>query len=336
VRDEPRSDLFSVGVMLFELATGKLPYPDGSSVLDVINRIKRKPVSPRLYNPELSRQLERIIGKCLHADPDDRFADMDALYNALESWQAEPDVAGNAETISAAATGLAERIATLSRSIANYCSGLFDRADHFGQITRWAERRSLSRIASPHRILAAIDLTAGDALNLEILRQTRQLTRLQPSLITVMSVLAVEVGMASGDKEAEIINEQMVKTRKKIASLLQQVGQQAAPVGVNVVIGNDPVGAITQCAEDYGIDLVVIGCLPKNPIANFIHGKTGYKILTSIKRSVFVVHAPEKISKEARVPAAIKARDQSQRPISNRSAKNGCSPAARILRPATE
>ncbi|MEK7758735.1 MAG: bifunctional serine/threonine-protein kinase/universal stress protein [Pseudomonadota bacterium] len=336
VRDEPRSDLFSVGVMLFELATGKLPYPDGSSVLDVINRIKRKPVSPRLYNPELSRQLERIIGKCLHADPDDRFADMDALYDALESWQTEPDVAGNAETISAAATGLAERIATLSRSVTNYCSGLFDRADHFGQITRWAERRSLSRGASPHRILAAIDLNAGDALNLEILRQTRQLTRLQPSLITVMSVLAVEVGMASGDKEAEIINEQMVKTRKKIASLLQQAGRQAAPVGVNVVIGNDPVGAITQCAEDYGIDLVVIGCLPKNPFANFIHGKTGYKILTSIKRSVFVVHAPEKISTEARAPAAIKTRDQSQRPVSSRSAKNGCSPAARILRPATE
>jgi len=120
-------------------------------------------------------------------------------------------------------------------------------------------------------------------------------------------VLAVEVGMASGDKEAEIINEQMVKTRKKIASLLQQAGRQAAPVGVNVVIGNDPVGAITQCVEDYGIDLVVIGCLPKNPFANFIHGKTGYKILTSVKRSVFVVHAPETARAQQPVLAAVDA-----------------------------
>lgn len=293
VRDEPRSDLFSVGVMLFELATGKLPYPDASSVLDVINRIKRKPVSPRLYKPELSRQLEGIIEQCLHADPDDRFADMDALYDALEAWQPELRVAGNAETDSAPATGLAERISSLPRSFAAYFSGLFNRADHFGQINRWAEKRRLGRAAAPHRILAAIDLTAGDSLNIEILRQTQQLASLQPSLITVMSVLAVEIGMASGDKEAEIVNEQTVKTRKHIAALLQQAGHATAPVGVNVITGNDPVGAITQCVEDYGIDLVVIGCLPKNPFANFIHGKTGYKILTSVKRSVFVVHAPE-------------------------------------------
>ena len=293
VRDEPRSDLFSVGVMLFELATGKLPHPDASSVLDVINRIKRKPVSPRHYHPELSRRFERIVEKCLHADPDKRFVDMDALYDALESWQPEPVVAGNAEMASAAATGLSERISALPRFVADYISGLFNHTDHFGQITRWAEQRRLGRVASPHRILAAIDLTAGEALNIEILRQTQQLASLQPSLITVMSVLPVDVGMASGEKEAEIVNEQTVKTRKQIATLLQQAGRQTAPVGVNVVTGYDPVAAITQCVADYGIDLVVIGCLPKNPFANFIHGKTGYKILTSVKRSVFVVHAPE-------------------------------------------
>ena len=241
----------------------------------------------------MSRRFERIVETCLHADPDNRFADMDALFDALEAWQPEPAVAGNAEMTSASATGLAERILALPRFVADYINGLFNDTDHFGQITRWAEKHRIGRVASPHRILAAIDLTAGEALNIEILRQTQQLASLQPSLITVMSVLPVDVGMASGEKEAEIVNEQTVKTRKKIASLLQQAGRQTAPVGVNVVTGNDPVGAITQCVEDYGIDLVVIGCLPKNPFANFIHGKTGYKILTSVKRSVFVVHAPE-------------------------------------------
>jgi len=336
VRDEPRSDLFSVGVMLFELATGKLPYPDASSVLDVINRIKRKPVSLRHFNPELSRQLERIIEKCLHADPDGRFADMDSLHDALGTWRPEQSDAGMAVAASAAVTGMENYIASLQRSVAAYFSGFFDRNDHFGQITRWAEKRRLGRAESPHRILAAIDLSAGEELNLEILRQTRQLARLQPSLITVMSVLAVEVGMAAGDKESEIINEQIIKTRKHIASLLRQAGRQPAPVGVNVVIGNDPVGAITQCVEDYGIDLVVIGCLPKNPIANFIHGKTGYKILTSVKRSVFVVHAPEIVPMKSRALAINKTRKLFQRPLASRSAKNGCSPADRILRPATE
>jgi nucleotide-binding universal stress UspA family protein len=118
------------------------------------------------------------------------------------------------------------------------------------------------------------------------------LASLQSSLITVISVLTVEIGMASGEKEAALVNEQTLKTRRQIGALLQKAGRRSAPVGVNVVIGTDPVGAIAQCVEYYGIDLVVIGCLPKNALANFVQGKTGYKILTSVKRSVFVVHAP--------------------------------------------
>ena len=290
VRDEPRSDLFSVGVMLFELATGKLPYPDGAGVFDVINRIKRKPISPRHYKPELSREFERIIEKCLHADPDNRFTGMQALSDALESWRPEP--AGAAD--SAAGPGVpAEKSAELPRGISAYFRGWFQRTDHLDQITRWTEKRRLDRANRPHRILAAIDLAAGEALNIEILRQVQQLASLQSSLITVISVLTVEIGMASGEKETALVNEQTLKARSQIAALLKKAGRQAAPVGVNVVIGTDPVGAIAQCVDDYGIDLVVIGCLPKNALASFIQGKTGYKILTSVKRSVFVVHAPQ-------------------------------------------
>jgi len=290
VRDEPRSDLFSVGIILFELATGKLPYPNGSSVLSVINRIKRKPVSPRLYCPALSLRFERVIEMCLHVDPDARFSDMDALHAELDSWQPAPVVFSPDEP--AAPTSLVQWLSSLPCSISTYFRELFNGADHFGQITRWAEQRRLGRETRLHRILAAIDPIAGEALNLEILRHTRQLATLQPSLITVMSVLSVEVGTASGDKEAEILNEQMVKTRRQITALLEQFGHPEMPIGVNVVISTDPVGAISQCVEDYGVDLVVIGCRPKHLFANFIHGKIGYKILTLVKRSVFVVHAP--------------------------------------------
>jgi serine/threonine protein kinase len=289
VRDEPRSDLFSVGVMLFELATGKLPYSDAAGVFGVINRIRRKPISPRHYRPELSREFERIIEKCLHADPDNRFTDMEALHAALESWC--PETASAVDSVNTPGAS-AEQGAELTHAISAYFREWFQRADHLEQITRWTEKRRLDRANRPHRILAAIDLTAGEALNVEILRQAQQLASLQSSLITVISVLAVEIGMASGEKEEALVNEQTLKTRRQIAALLKKAGQQTELVGVNVVIGTDPVAAIAQCVEDYGIDLVLIGCLPKNALANLVQGKTGYKILTSVKRSVFVVHAP--------------------------------------------
>jgi len=290
VRDEPRSDLFSVGIMLFELATGKLPYSDGTGMLDVINRIKRKPASPRRYKPELSSEFERIIEKCLHADPDNRFADMEALTAALESWRPETAGSGNSGNESGIP---AKQGVRLPRSVSTYIREWFQRTDHLDQITRWTEKRRVDRANRPHRILAAIDLAAGESLNIEILRQVQQLASAQSSLVTVMSVLAVEIGMASGEKEAAIVNEQTMKTRRQITALLKKAGQQTAPTGVNVVIGTDPVAAIAQCVDDYGIDLVVIGCRPKNALASFIQGKTGYKILASVRRSVFVVHTPE-------------------------------------------
>jgi nucleotide-binding universal stress UspA family protein len=302
VRDEPRSDLFSLGVMLFELATGVLPHPEATSVLDVINRIKRRPASPRLHNPALSQRFEQIVEQCLRADPDDRFADMDALAAALESWQPEP-VAG----IAAPAPGLVARISSLPRSITSYLRDLFQRTDHFGQITRWAEKHHLTRATRPYRILAAVDLAASEAMNLEILRQAQQLARLQPSLITVMSVLSVDVGMASGDKETELVNEQMVKARKAIAALLRKAGRHETPVGVNVVIGHHPVDGINQCVEEYGIDLVVIGCRRKNRFAHFMQDKTGYSILTSVRRNVFVVHAPPAARPEVQPLTAVNA-----------------------------
>jgi len=153
---------------------------------------------------------------------------------------------------------------------------MFNRADHFGQINRWAEKRRLGRAAAPHRILAAIDLTAGDSLNIEILRQARQLASLQPALITVMSVLAVENrhGLGrQGSRDRERADSE--KRASRSPPCCSQAGPPTAPVGVNVVTGNDPVGAITQCVEDYGIDLVRDRLLPKNPFANFIHARPG-------------------------------------------------------------
>ena len=58
VRDEPRSDIFSFGTMLFELTTGKLPYPETTSVLGVSRRIGKDALSPRYYQPELSEAFE--------------------------------------------------------------------------------------------------------------------------------------------------------------------------------------------------------------------------------------------------------------------------------------
>ncbi|HEY7096077.1 MAG TPA: protein kinase [Terriglobales bacterium] len=71
---DPRSDLFSFGVVLYEMATGKKPF-HGANVVTTLNAVlNEKPVSPLSLNPTLPRELEGIIGKCIEKDRNKRYS----------------------------------------------------------------------------------------------------------------------------------------------------------------------------------------------------------------------------------------------------------------------
>ena len=299
VRDEPRSDIFSIGTLLFEMTTSRLPFLEAHSELDVINRIKREPVSPRVYRPELSSGFESIIMTCLETVPDRRYASMRELHAALEKLEQTLDQ--RAAALAPEALGrpaVPGRVVALASRLMRRSTDL--RVDRLEGLKRWVAAHRGRRPAAPYRIVVALDSASGariEAINRALLDATLRLARMQPSMITVLTVLAPQdTGMADGAREAQIINASYHSARNRINRLLPPSGSMSAPIGINVRTGND-VEAISTCVADYGADLLVIGARERNALSRFLLGSTTYKVLTTLSCPVFVVRERRKPAK---------------------------------------
>ncbi len=88
---DPRSDLFSLGVVLYEMATGKKPFATGNVITTLDAVLNRKPVAPRSLNPALPPDLEGIIGRAMEKDRGHRYPNALAMKADLQSLRRETE-----------------------------------------------------------------------------------------------------------------------------------------------------------------------------------------------------------------------------------------------------
>src|SRR5271167_2219199 len=88
---DPRSDLFSLGAVLYQMATGKKPF-SGTNVVTTMDAVlNQKPVSPLKLNPALPADLEGILGRAMEKNPGNRYQDALAMKGDLESLKRETE-----------------------------------------------------------------------------------------------------------------------------------------------------------------------------------------------------------------------------------------------------
>ena len=91
-RIDARSDIYSAGVVLYEMLTGRLPFEGDSAVSVAIQHLSSVPLAPRDIDPSIPEPLELICMQAMNSDPNKRYASADAMIEDLEKFRRDPSV----------------------------------------------------------------------------------------------------------------------------------------------------------------------------------------------------------------------------------------------------
>jgi eukaryotic-like serine/threonine-protein kinase len=96
------SDLYSIGVMLYETLTGRVPFEGESAVAVAMKQVSQMPQRPSSIQPRVSPALDAVVMRALEKDPGQRFQSADAFIAALDQAMRDPGGAGRGTTSFAA------------------------------------------------------------------------------------------------------------------------------------------------------------------------------------------------------------------------------------------
>jgi serine/threonine protein kinase/TolB-like protein/Tfp pilus assembly protein PilF len=157
---DPRTDIFSLGSVLYEMATGRPPFAGRTSALLFDSLLHHTPASPSRINPETAPDLEKIINKCLQKNRDLRYQHAPDVRADLRAVQA-----GTISSVSGRDTDVSHKPLVYRRAVA-VSAGIFlllalAAALNFGKVRDWMRSTNGPRIQSL-AVLPLINLT-GDA-----------------------------------------------------------------------------------------------------------------------------------------------------------------------------
>jgi serine/threonine protein kinase/Flp pilus assembly protein TadD len=193
---DARTDIFSLGIMIYEMTAGRLPF-DGSTSSAILAAIlsEKSPQPLARYSREVPAELERIVSKALRKNRDERYQTVKDMLLDLKALKQELEFTAKLEQSGSPASG-AERASDLERAAVATSS--------LGPKHTTSERETIGGIKGHKRTLAvALGILLLAMLGITYWRYTRGVSNAAP----IASLAVIPFQNASGDQETEYISD---------------------------------------------------------------------------------------------------------------------------------
>ena len=274
VRDDPRSDLFSLGVLLYFFSTGVRPFGESETIAGMRRRLWRDPYPPRQLKKDYPPWLQEIVLRCLEIDPVWRYPTASQLAFEL----AHP--------------GQIKLTARSERIKRDPLSTVWRRRFNGNLIEPRGKSAVAAQLASSPIVAVAIDVTEGsselnDALRVTVGRILKTLPSARLACLNVLKLGRVTIDRTL-DEEGNNKHVGRLVTLKHWASPLKL---EESRLTAHVLEAVDPAGAILEFAEANHVDHIVIGA-GQNSFPRSLLGRTSAKVATEASCTVTVVRPP--------------------------------------------
>lgn len=273
-RRDPRSDLFALGVIAYQLATGKLPFGAPTTRGGMRRRLYIDPPPPRALKPGLPPWLQEVILRCLEVRPQARYATAAQLAHDL----AHP-----------------EQIPLSLRA------GRLHRAGPLAVARRWlralrappraAPTPALHLSRAPHVLVAVDPGDRREALDEAMRTALRRALAAEPDLrLTLVAVLPPQ---PFGEESApDIAHGQQTAARIGLRHWAHPLGLSAEQLRIHVEENADAAGALLAYAAAHHVDRIVIGARGHSALRRYL-GSVSARVVAEAACSVSVVRPPQ-------------------------------------------
>jgi nucleotide-binding universal stress UspA family protein len=270
VRNDPRSDLFSLGVILYFLATGERPFGDPPTVAQWRRRLYDDPLPPRGRRPDIPPWLQEIILRCLEIDPQRRHRTAAQLSFDLQ----HPDQ-----------VVLTERATRMRPARSKTMSRWLDRF----RLRLPVEQAAAPRPEAPI-IVAAVDLSAppamADTLRAAVLRLLQTIPGARLACVNVMRISRLKID-AVEDEAGRNLHLQRLAELKHWARPIAAAPDQ---ITYHVFEAVDPAAALIDFSRKSHADHIVMGARGSSSLRRYL-GSVSSRVVAEATCSVTVVRA---------------------------------------------